>query len=52
MFHTDTLKEDDDKESSGNLSEDFEEVLKEPIAQITPSSAEAIDIHDFEENFK
>ena len=52
MFHTDTIKDDEDKESSENLSDEVDEILREPIVELAPSTAEPVDIHDFGDNFK
>lgn len=49
MFQQDTVKEDDQNESSGNLSQEVDKVLQEPIAHVEPSKAEPDDMENFNE---
>lgn len=49
MFKEDTVKDEEHNESSGNLSQEFDEVLKQPFSEVEPSKAEPDDMEDFED---
>ena len=49
MFQQDTVKDEDQNESSGNLSQEVDDVLQEPIAHLEPSQAEPDDMENFNE---
>lgn len=48
MFEADNAKDDDQNESSGNLSQEFENVLQQPISEAPASNAEPDDMKNFE----
>jgi hypothetical protein len=49
MFEAENAKDDDQNESSGNLSQEFENVLQDPISEAPASNAEPDDMQNFEQ---